>query len=72
VGERGTRPGWQSGALTQSVPTHHPLTQLAYNQVIEFTPEGKLIRVLRDIPGGARICNVAHASEHDMCVGLVC
>jgi len=34
------------------------------HQVLEFTPEGQLVRMLGDIPAGARICNVARAGEH--------
>ena len=37
-------------------------------QVIEFTPTGELVRVLPDIPAGARICNVARAEQDDMSV----
>ena len=33
-------------------------------KVIKFTPEGKLVEILPDIPDGSRICNVARA-EHD-------
>lgn len=33
------------------------------HQVLEFTPEGKLIRMMPDIPETARICNVAHAAD---------
>jgi hypothetical protein len=31
--------------------------------VIEFTPEGKLVRMLPDIPDTARICNLARADD---------
>jgi hypothetical protein len=34
------------------------------HQVIEFTPEGKLIRIMPDIPDGARICNVSRADDY--------
>ena len=34
------------------------------HQVLEFTPEGALVRMLGDVPVGARICNVARADEH--------
>lgn len=33
------------------------------HQVIEFTPTGKLLRCLPDIPDGARICNVSRAER---------
>lgn len=34
------------------------------HQVIEFTLEGKLVRMLPDIPDTARICNVARAEDY--------
>ena len=34
------------------------------HQVLEFTPEGALVRMLGDVPVGARICNVARAASH--------
>lgn len=34
------------------------------HEVIEFSPEGKLIRMLPDIPETARICNVARADDY--------
>lgn len=37
-------------------------------QVVQFTPEGQLVGVLPDIPHGARICNVSHASEQNVFV----
>ena len=33
------------------------------HQVLEFTPTGKLVRALPDIPDGARICNVSRAER---------
>ena len=36
------------------------------HEVLEFTPEGHLVRSLPDLPEGARICNVARAEEDDM------
>lgn len=32
--------------------------------MIEFTPEGKLVRCLPDIPDTARICNIARADNY--------
>lgn len=34
------------------------------HQVIQFTPEGRLVRMFADLPDTARICNVAHADDH--------
>lgn len=34
------------------------------SQVIEFTKDGKLVRMLPDIPDTARICNVARAEDY--------
>ncbi len=34
------------------------------HQVVEFTPEGKLVRIMPDIPDGARICNLAKADDY--------
>jgi hypothetical protein len=34
------------------------------HQVVEFTPTGRLVRCLPDIPDGARICNLAHTGNY--------
>ena len=34
------------------------------HQVLEFTPEGSLVRAMPDLPHNARICNVAYAGDH--------
>ena len=33
-------------------------------QVVKFTKDGKLVEVLKDIPNGSLVCNVAHTGEH--------
>mmetsp|Transcript_15024 Transcript_15024/g.44638 ORF Transcript_15024/g.44638 Transcript_15024/m.44638 type:complete len:448 (-) Transcript_15024:173-1516(-) len=64
-GGRGDEPGrFQTAHGIFAYDNHIFVANREAHQVIEFTPEGKLVRCLPDIPDTARICNVARADEY--------
>jgi hypothetical protein len=64
-GGKGDEPGkFQTAHGIFAYDNHIFVANREAHQVIEFTPEGKLVRCLPDIPDTARICNVARADNY--------
>lgn len=64
-GGKGEKPGqFKTAHGIYAHENHIYVANREAHQVVKFTKEGQLVELIKDIPAGSRICNVAYLHDH--------